>query len=111
MDICFEAASGLFAMVAAALWFASAVTRIPHPSAYWADGEIPDDDPFVVATKKAARSNALAALFSGLSAAALALQVGGHAGAAYLEARESRQHIKHAVPVVPRQAEDPAHRV
>jgi len=65
----------LTAFLAAWFWLASASVNIPNPKDYYGGEETPDDDPFVVAFKKAGTRNKLAAFFAGLSAIGTAITV------------------------------------
>jgi hypothetical protein len=62
------------ALVASVFWFISAKRRLPRQLLYW-DGEVPDRDPYLRAIRFAAGMNRWAALFSGLSAASVAVRL------------------------------------
>jgi hypothetical protein len=73
MATLFDAATAVFALIAAGFWFASAKNRVPPLVMYW--DRAPDDDPFVKAFNFATRMNRSAALFSGLSALSACVSV------------------------------------
>lgn len=61
-----DALGAAFALIAAALWFASARTNPPTMVTYW--DSAPPDDPFVAWVRRSAQLNRYAAFFTGLSA-------------------------------------------
>jgi hypothetical protein len=71
-----ESATAVFAIGAAWFWFKSAGVKVPAPGTYW--DQTPESDAWLIATRKSARFNRIAATFAGLSAlsSALALWVG-----------------------------------
>ena len=54
------------AFLAAYYWFRSAAVKLPAPGMYW--DEMPETDPWLQATRAAARFNRLGAMWAGVSA-------------------------------------------
>ena len=69
ISIYLDIASATLALAAAYFWFASA-GQLPAMKTYW-DGT-PPHDPFLMATRRAARNNQIAAALSGLAAICMA---------------------------------------
>jgi hypothetical protein len=66
LKIGLDVASAVFALLAAYFWLQSAKTDVPAPGTYW-DGT-PENDPFLVAFRTAARQSRNAAMCAGASA-------------------------------------------
>ena len=69
----FEICAAGLAGVAAIFWFLSAAGKVPPMVTYW--NMTPDTDEFYQAVKFSASMNTRAAIFSGLSAAVLAVKL------------------------------------
>jgi hypothetical protein len=66
-----ELSASVFAFAAALYWFKSAAVKLPAPGTYW--DSMPESDPWLIATRNAARFNRTGAVFAGLSALSTAL--------------------------------------
>ena len=68
-----DPATAIFAVGAAWFWFRSASVRLPAPGTYW--DKVPETDPWLIATRRSARFNRIAASLAGMSALCSALVV------------------------------------
>jgi hypothetical protein len=65
--------AAIAAFGAASFWFMSAATDFPAPGTYW--DSIPETDPWLIANRKSARQNKLAAKCAGVSALATCISI------------------------------------
>jgi hypothetical protein len=73
MSVMLDIGAAIFALVAAVFWFRSAAVKLPPMSDTLDSPQ--EDDPFYKAVKSSAQLNKWAALFSGLSAACIVVEL------------------------------------